>query len=900
MVPPRKSILRLHCQFPGCPKICRTQNGLTKHTRDKHTRANYINPANVSASPPQQPSLPLTPTYDATLLPDNDLDFDDIAPDSPTPPNSPGPQLSMTRRKQKERIYHPYLNGLPCTSNGEPLAVDALPPSRNSGLNGAANDWAPFRNTAEFQLADLLFRRVEMSMENINELCAIHDGLLQGHGDVGPFASAAQMYETIDSIQHGDAPWNHLKASVPHDLDKETPSWKKKEYDIWYRDPDTVLKLMLQNSDFEGKFDYAPYVEVGMGGEREWSDVMSGNYAWRQSSQIYTDDPSTAGAMYCPIICGTDKTTVSVATGHVEYHPDYISIGNLHNNVRRAHRNGVVPFVFFPIPKNDRKDDKDGDFRAFKKQLFYQTLSAVFQSIQPAMTSPVVRQCPDSHFRRVIYDFAAFIGDYPEQVVLAGIVQGWCAKCTALPDNLDAVPHALSRERNHTDFLVHAFHDDTVKLWDEYGIDHKIVPFTSDFPRADIYAMLSPDLLHQVIKGSFKDHLVTWVGEYLEIKEGKAKAASIMDDIDRRIAAAPAFPGLRRFPEGRCFKQWTGDDSKALMKVYLPALVGYVPSEMIQAIAAFLEFCYLARRPRFTPHVLDQLEGSLDSFHFYREIFCDTGVRPKGISLPRQHSLLHYRSLIEEFGAPGGLCSSITESRHITAVKKPWRRSNRYNALGQMLQTNQRLDKLHALRVELVSRKLLTPFHEMVVKETINEDEDAGLVDEPVSGSMVLAQRPAPGYPRNLDSLAEHVGVPNLPLFTRRFLYDQLYPLARFPAESVPLNRLPEIDGPISVYHSAVATFYAPSDPSGLRGMYRERLRCTPQWCQSGSWYDCAFVVEDQDRPGFQGLSVVRLWLLFSFKQSGVLYPCALVEWFIQVQNHRDTNSGLWMVKPDL
>lgn len=34
------------------------------------------------------------------------------------------------------------------------------------------------------------------------------------------------------------------------------------------------------------------------------------------------------------------------------------------------------------------------------------------------------------------------------------------------------------------------------------------------------------------------------------------------------IAAVPSFPGLRRFPEGRGFKQWTGDDSKALMKVF--------------------------------------------------------------------------------------------------------------------------------------------------------------------------------------------------------------------------------------------------------------------------------------------------------------------------------------------
>jgi len=32
--------------------------------------------------------------------------------------------------------------------------------------------------------------------------------------------------------------------------------------------------------------------------------------------------------------------------------------------------------------------------------------------------------------------------------------------------------------------------------------------------------------------------------------------------------AAP-FAGLRQFPQGRGFKQWTGDDSKALMKVLL-------------------------------------------------------------------------------------------------------------------------------------------------------------------------------------------------------------------------------------------------------------------------------------------------------------------------------------------
>lgn len=46
--------------------------------------------------------------------------------------------------------------------------------------------------------------------------------------------------------------------------------------------------------------------------------------------------------------------------------------------------------------------------------------------------------------------------------------------------------------------------------------------------------MITSDLLHQVIKGTFKDHLVAWIGEYLVHEHGQARADEIMDDIDRR------------------------------------------------------------------------------------------------------------------------------------------------------------------------------------------------------------------------------------------------------------------------------------------------------------------------------------------------------------------------------
>jgi hypothetical protein len=57
--------------------------------------------------------------------------------------------------------------------------------------------------------------------------------------------------------------------------------------------------------------------------------------------------------MFVPIILGSDKTTVSVATGHNSYWPVYMSIGNIHNNVRRAHCNGLVLLGFLAIPTSE-------------------------------------------------------------------------------------------------------------------------------------------------------------------------------------------------------------------------------------------------------------------------------------------------------------------------------------------------------------------------------------------------------------------------------------------------------------------------------------------------------------------------------------------------------------------
>ena len=58
------------------------------------------------------------------------------------------------------------------------------------------------------------------------------------------------------------------------------------------------------------------------------------------------------GSMFLPIILGSNKTTVSVATGNNEFYLLYLSIGNVHNNVCHAHWHALVLLGFLAIPKS--------------------------------------------------------------------------------------------------------------------------------------------------------------------------------------------------------------------------------------------------------------------------------------------------------------------------------------------------------------------------------------------------------------------------------------------------------------------------------------------------------------------------------------------------------------------
>jgi hypothetical protein len=212
-----------------------------------------------------------------------------------------------------------------------------------------------------------------------------------------------------------------------------------------------------------------------------------------------------------------------------------------------------------------------------------------------------------------------------------------------------------------------------------------------------------------------------------------------------------------------------------ILQVYVAAIAGHVPSGMVKCLSAFLDFCYIARQNALTTEDLEELSNALAHFHQHREIFVGTaGVNGDTISLPRQHSLTHYLRSIRHFGSPNGLCSSITESKHIKAVKEPWRRSSHYKALKQMLVTVSRLDKL-ASASQVFSRLGMmegttTSYTAMILQGELpqpkgskdgDEDDDIGPAHGPKSlSSIKLARTPGLSFRLSLQQYL-HIQYPS-------------------------------------------------------------------------------------------------------------------------------------------
>ena len=98
----------------------------------------------------------------------------------------------------------------------------------------------------------------------------------------------------------------------------------------------------------------------------------------------------------------------------------------------------------------------------------------------------------------------------------------------------------------------------------------------------------------------------------------------------------------------------------------------------------------------------------------------------------------------------------------------------------------------------------------------------------------------------------------SIPMLMQRFLYDQLYPDSVITSCLVFPESLPMIDGKIEVFNSAITTFRAPSDISGITGMRRKHIRAMPSWRNGPARYDTVLINSNPDVEGIYGFEVAR------------------------------------------
>ncbi|KAG8219267.1 hypothetical protein J3R82DRAFT_108 [Butyriboletus roseoflavus] len=225
------------------------------------------------------------------------------------------------------RHYHPKLTAQPCNEHGEFLENGAPPPAQVDD----SQSWFPYENQLQFKTAEFLYSKCQMSASKIDTLLDLWASSLYPHGAWPPFVNHHHLYDIIDSTKFGsDIKWQCLLATYTGDVPTvDLPQWMSQKFDIWYHDPCLVTHLILGNTSLAGEINLHPFQEYSTDNqERHYKDFMSGEWAWEQADVI-VEDQCTHGSAFILIILGSDKTTMSVATGNNEYYPLYMSIGNV-------------------------------------------------------------------------------------------------------------------------------------------------------------------------------------------------------------------------------------------------------------------------------------------------------------------------------------------------------------------------------------------------------------------------------------------------------------------------------------------------------------------------------------------------------------------------------------------